>query len=399
MLVRPGRALAVIAAVAGLGLAAGACGTSTTASAPKIAVAPRSEVAAVPHLIGQGTTLTIGAQEEKALASLHVSVIPSGTAATAKTASGATALTFPITSGYVEVHNDHAFQPGWIVGSIEHGGSGLTLSAAGTSLTASNFVVDPGNSVLYATVVGRPAVPFLTLDGTHVRVSTQNGSLVLDGTVARLTRTAAAALDDLFGTSALTPGLALGTVHLVASGSTTYSTDRTTELSRLTGTSTSVQLDPQTARALKGLGVRLVPSGAATFDAGASSFGFPITGGTVVIHSDHAYRPGYIDGVLIHQGSGLTFSKGATTVALTDFVVDPGNSMLTGSVGGHIGVPLLALDGTDVTVTPVGATVHLDGTIARLTPTASVALNQAFATNAFTPGLSLGVVHIVVAGH
>ncbi|WP_457831906.1 hypothetical protein, partial [Staphylococcus aureus] len=75
-----------------------------------------------------------------------------------------------------------------------------------------------GNSMLYATVGGKPDVPLLFLDGANVKVSMQGSNVVLDGTVAKLTQTAATALDQTFGTTAVTAGLPLGTVHLVASG-------------------------------------------------------------------------------------------------------------------------------------------------------------------------------------
>ncbi len=139
----------------------------------------------------------------------------------------------------------------------------------------------------------------------------------------------------------------------------------------------------------------VAPNGSATFDSASSTVSFPITGGFAVIHSDLGYKPGYIAGVVIHQGSGLTFSKGSVSVALTDFVVDPGNSLLTGTVGGQIGVPLLDLDGTNVKVSTPNNTVTLDGTVAKLTATAAGALNKAFSTTAFTPGLALGTVHLV----
>ena len=327
-----------------------------------------------------------------ALTSLGVSVAPAGTATFDATTS---TVTFPITSGYAEIHSDHNAKPGWILGSIEHDGSGLTLTAGATKVTLSNFVVDPGNSVLYGTVGSSQKVPLLDLDGTNVKVSMQSGNVVLDGTVAKLTQTAATALDTAFKTTAVKAGLPLGTVHLVAKGTATNSTDKVTEVSRLTGQSTSVALDSGTAKALAGLGVAVAPNGSATFDSATSTVSFPITGGAAVIHSDLGYKPGYIAGVVIHQGSGLTFSKGSVSVALTDFVVDPGGSLLTGTVGGQIGVPLLDLDGTNVKVSTPNSTVTLDGTVAKLTATAAGALNKAFSTTAFTPGLALGTVHLV----
>ena len=369
--------------------------TSPTSAGSSTVAAPADTVTAIPSLSGVGTSVALNAGTASALKSLGVSVAPAGSA----TFDSATStVTFPITSGYAEIHSDHSFAPGWIVGSIEHDGSGLTLSAGGTSLTVSNFVVDPGNSMLYATVGTATKVPLLVLDGTNVKVSMAGGNVVLDGTVAKLTQTAATAIDTTFKTTAVTAGLPLGTVHLVAKGTPNTYTDKTTEVSRLTGVSTSVALNAATAKALTSLGVAVAPNGTGTFDAPTSTVSFPITGGFAAIHSDTSYQPGYITGVVLHQGSGLTFSKGPVSVALTDFVVDPGNSVLTGTVGGTVGVPLLTLDGTHVKVSMQGADVVLDGTVAQLTATAAGALNQAFGTTAFTAGLPLGTVHLVASG-
>ena len=202
--------------------------------------------------------------------------------------------------------------------------------------------------MLYATIGGKPDIPLLFLDGSAVKVSSDaNGDVVLDGTVAKLTPTAASALNTAFGTTALKAGLPLGTVHLVAKGTPTTYTDKVADISRLTGVSTSVALNPKTAAALQSLGVSVAPNGSGTFDSATSTVSFPITGGMAVIHTDKSYKPGYIAGVVIHQGSGLTFTKGTTSLALTDFVVDPGDSTLTATVGGKVGVPILSLDGSD----------------------------------------------------
>jgi len=300
------------------------------------------------------------------------------------------------------VHSDPTHKPGWIEGSIQHDGSGLTLTAGSTVLSLSNFVVDPGNSMLYGTVGTKPGVPLLLLDGTSVKPSQDaSGDVVLDGTVAKLTDTAASALDAAFGTTAVRAGLPLGVVHLVAKGNpVTYdaSKDKVTAISRLGGVSTSVKLDAGTASALQTLGVAVAPVGSGTFDTGSATVTFPITGGFAAIHGDLGFRPGYIVGSILHQGSGLSFTKGSTAVTVTDFVVDPGNSLLSATVGGKPGIPLLFLDGTNVKVGSDGADVALDGTVARLTDTAASALNQAFGVSAFTAGTPLGVVHLVAAG-
>src|SRR5207253_8723235 len=197
----------------------------------------------------------------------------------------------------------------------------------------------------------------LSLDGTNVKVSTAGGNVVLDGTVAKLTDTAAGALNKAFNVDAIKAGTPLGVVHLVAKGEATTYTDKTTEISRLTGKSTSVTLDKGTAGALESLGVAVAPVGSASFDASTGTVSFPITGGFAAIHSDLSYKPGYISGTVIHQASGLRFSKGNKSIEVTDFVVDPGNSILTASAGGKSGIPLLSLDGTAVKVGSQGGDV------------------------------------------
>ncbi|MDQ6784260.1 MAG: hypothetical protein M3063_12655 [Actinomycetota bacterium] len=408
MSTRTHRRLAATALIGGLALAASACGSSSKtstpttasggASSPSSAGTTSDKVTALPNLMGMGTTVTLNPQTAAALTSLKVTVTPFGQAMAAKTASGGTAVTFPITGGYAEIHSDTSHQPGYILGSIQHYNSGLTFTGGGKTLTVSDFVVDPANSMLYATVGGKPKIPLLTLDGTAVKAGMSGSDVTLDGTVAKLTQTAASALDSTFGTTAVTAGLPLGTVHLDLAGTPNTYSDKTTEISRLSGQSTSVSLDAGTAMALKGLGVAVAPQGTATFDTATSTIGFPITGGFAAIHTNKSYQPGYIAGVLIHQGSGITFSAGGKTLSITDFVVDPGSSTLTGTVGGKVGVPIASLNGTPVQVSMVGSTVHLDGTIVNLTQTAAGALNTTFGTTAVKAGLPLGVAHIIVAG-
>ncbi len=392
----------IAALVGALALAGAACGDSTSstskASGPAQGTAAGDKVTAIPSLSGAGTSVKIDAGTAEALKSLGVALAPIGSA----TFDGPTStITFPITSGYAEIHSDPAAKPGYIQGSIAHKGSGFSLSAGATKVELSDFVVDPGNSMLYGTVGGAPKVPLLTLDGTNVKVGTDGaGNVVLDGTVAKLTDTAAGALNKAFNVTALKAGIPLGTVHLVAKGTpTTYDAvaDKTARISRLDGNATNVTLDAGTAKALQSLGVSVAPTGSATFDGATSTVSFPITGGFAAIHSDLGYKPGYIAGTVLHEASGLKFSKGDTSITVSDFVVDPGNSVLTASSGGKSGIPLLSLDGTAVKVSMEGSNVVLQGTVAKLTGPGAAALNATFGVTAFTEGLPLGVVRLVAA--
>jgi hypothetical protein len=380
-------------------LVGAACGSkSSSSSTDNPASTAADMVTSIPSLSGVGTSVKLDPGTAAALKSLGVSVAPAGTA----TFDPATStVTFPITAGYAEIHSDLGHKPGYIIGSVDHAGSGLTLTAGATKVELSDFVVDPGNSLLYGTVGGTPMVPLLDLDGTNVKVGSENGNVVLDGTVAKLTPTAADALNKAFKVDAIKAGTPLGVVHLVAKGDvSTYNaaTDKTATISRLTGKSTSVALDAGTAKALGDLGVAVTPVGSASFDAKTSTVSFPITGGTASIHSDKSYKPGWITGTVIHQESGLKFAKGSKSIEVTDFVVDPGNSILTASAGGKSGIPLLFLDGTGVQVGSQGGDVTLDGTVAKLTSTGADALNATFGVTAFKAGLPLGVVHLVASG-
>jgi hypothetical protein len=391
----------VAALVGALALAGAACGNSKSSDSNASGAAQSTQagdkVTAIPSLSGVGTSVKIDAGTADALKSLGVALAPIGSATFEASTS---TITFPITSGYAEIHSDPAAKPGYIQGSVSHSGSGFSLSAGATKVELSDFVVDPGNSMLYGTVGGSPKVPLLTLDGTAVKVSMEAGNVVLDGTVAKLTDTAAGALNKAFNVTALKAGIPLGTVHLVAKGTaTTYDAvaDKTARISRLEGKTTNVTLDAGTAKALASLGVAVAPTGSAKFDSATSTVSFPITGGYAAIHSDLAYKPGYIAGTVLHQASGLTFSKGDKSITVTDFVVDPANSMLTASSGGKSGIPLLFLDGTNVKVSMEGADVVLQGTVAKLTAPGAAALNATFGVTDFKEGLPLGTVRLVAA--
>ena len=383
----------IAALVGALALTGVACGDDNNGSGAA-AGSGTDKVTAIPSLTGVGTSVKIDAGTAEALKSLGVALAPIGKASFEPSTS---TITFPITSGYAEIHSDPSVKPGYIQGSIAHEGSGFSLSAGSTKVELKDFVVDPGNSMLYGTVGGTPSVPLLFLDGRDVKVSMEGSNVVLQGTVAQLTETAASALNKAFNVSALKAGIPLGAVRLEAAGNVTTYSGETARISRLDGKATNVALDAGTAKALQSLGVSVAPIGLAKFDSATSTASFPITGGFVAIHSDRSYQPGYIAGTVLHEASGLRFSKGNTSIDLTDFVVDPGNSILTASSGGKSGIPVLSLDGADVKVSTEGSDVVLQGTVAKLTPTAASALNSTFGVSDFKEGLPLGVVRLVAS--
>lgn len=153
----------------------------------------------------------------------------------------------------------------------------------------------------------------------------------------------------------------------------------------LTGNFTAVALDPGFVKAITALGLTPAPTGTAKFNAKTGTIAFPITGGNATIYKKGDVTP-YVQGKIVHDGSGLSLSAGGTTVTLENFVIDPGNnSQLTGKVllNGKVFAPsvkLFDLDGSTLqppTISSAGVAT-LTGTTVYLSPEAAGALNKAF---------------------
>src|SRR5664280_799229 len=111
----------------------------------------------------------------------------------------------------------------------------------------------------------------------------------------------------------------------------------TATIAKLTGVDTRVTLDAATAGVLKSNGVSVAPVGPATATMAGSNtvVAFPITGGHISLFdkSVQANSTPWIQGEIDHSG-GLTFSAGGKEVTVTNFIVDPGKSLLTAAAGG-----------------------------------------------------------------
>jgi hypothetical protein len=173
-------------------------------------------------------------------------------------------------------------------------------------------------------------------------------------------------------------------------------------IQNLTGVSTSVALDKGFVSALTSLQVTPSPAGTATVKDGVAAF--PITGGNVTVYKPGEVTP-YVQGMLMHNGSGLELTKGDTTVQLDNFVIDPGiPSTLTGRVqaNGQVIAPsvkLFDLDGNTlqpITTDPTAGTATLTGTTVYLSAEAATALNGAFKTDAIKDQTTVGIATIVV---
>ncbi len=377
------RSLALLGVV---GLAVGAGGLTASAQSSS---APSAEILT---LSGGSTNVDLDAGTAAVLKDNGVTVTPVAPA-TVTTSGGTTTASFPITEGYVSVYPES--QRPFIRGTFSHSG-GLTFSAGGKSVTATDFIVNPGSSTLTATVGGN-GVQLLDLDGTNVKVTQDGATTRVEGTVAKLSATAAGALNQTFGVSLFKQGIPLGVVRIAAQGTAGPGGAPDAEIQALGGQATNVDLDPGTAGVLKDNGVSVAPVEPATVSTSGSTTtaSFPISQGYVSVYPKS--ETPFIRGTFSHVG-GLTFSAGGKSVTATDLIVNPGSSSLTATVGGNA-VKLLDLDGTNVKVTQDGSTTRVEGTVAKLSSDAAQALNQTFGVTLFKQGIPLGVVRIAaVAG-
>ena len=176
------------------------------------------------------------------------------------------------------------------------------------------------------------------------------------------------------------------------------------EIPDLTGDVTEVTLDSGFVQALTDLKVTPGPVGDAeiTKDGVAS---FPITGGNVTYYDPTSPVRPFVQGIIDHEGSGLSLSAGDTTVELTDFVIDPGTSELTGTVtanGKEAATDALLFDLDGSTLNPLKSnpdgSATLEGTTVELSDDAAALLNETFGIDALKGGLVIGISSITVAG-
>jgi len=167
------------------------------------------------------------------------------------------------------------------------------------------------------------------------------------------------------------------------------------------GVDTQVTVDQGFVDAITSLGLTPGVVGDATFTDGV--FSFPITGGNVDYYDPaEDYRP-YVQGVIEHDGSGLSLTGGDTVVELTDFVIDPGTSELTGtvSVNGEVAAEdVLIFDLYGGTLKPLqmeGTNAVLEGTTVHISDAAAGLLNDTFMTDAVPEQFLVGVAKITAA--
>jgi hypothetical protein len=223
----------------------------------------------------------------------------------------------------------------------------------------------------------------------------------ITSTVARTTLAAAVAASAALGLGAC--GASSSPQLSTAADQVTHQAPpATATVPAVPGGSSAVALDSGFTSALQQLGLTPGTVGTATLANGSVSF--PITGGTVTVYDKKTgYRP-FVQGVLFHEGSGLSLTAGDKKVELTNFVIDPGDpARLFGDVylNGQQAAkdaPLFDLDGSTlkpITMDANGAAV-LTGTRVLVSPEAAALLDQTFGTTAVKGGLLVGIATLTV---
>jgi len=207
--------MAAMATAAVLALGVGACGDDEEQPTTPAASSQPEPVAQIDALSGQKTAVALDSGFVEALGTLKLTPAPVGDGKISK----AGIASFPITGGNVTYYEPGSISP-YVQGEIDHDGSGLSLTGGGKTVELTDFVVDPGASVLTGKVtvdgsVAAESAPLFFLDGRTLQPLQAEGSTaVLEGTTVKLKEEAATLLNDTFGTDALKGGLVIGVAKI-----------------------------------------------------------------------------------------------------------------------------------------------------------------------------------------
>jgi len=215
---------AAAALTAAIGLSA--CGSSdvdtaaaadSSTSASKVSVP--TAAATVPAIPGGSTAVALDTGFTDALTQLGLTPGVIG-GATLDAATGT--VSFPITGGEVTLYDRETGYRPWVQGTIFHEGSGLSLTAGGTTVELTDFTINPGKPArLFGNVsvngqLAAASAPLFNLDGSTLNPPTTDadGSAVLQGTTVKLSAEAAALLNQTFSTDALAGEFVIGTATI-----------------------------------------------------------------------------------------------------------------------------------------------------------------------------------------
>lgn len=198
-----GIALATVAAFPLAACSSSDSGGGSSTSAPKA-------LASIDGLTGESTAILLDQGFVDALTSLKLTPGVVGTAALTEGS-----LVFPITGGNVTYFKPGTVSP-YVIGQIQHEGSGLSLTAGDTKVELTNFNVDPGVSRVYGDVsvngkVAATSAFLFQLNGTTLKpLQSEGDTAILEGTKVFISPVAADLLNKTFGTDAVTKDLLVG---------------------------------------------------------------------------------------------------------------------------------------------------------------------------------------------
>jgi len=199
-----------VVAIAAIGI------VGTTAAACSSDPSPTAEIKSIP---GGTTSVKLDTAFVTALTSLKVAP---GVVGGAKLDAATGTVSFPITGGNVKVYKKGDVTP-YVQGEIDHKGSGLSLKAGSTTVTLTNFTIDPGNnSNLKGDVAANGAsaakqAKLFDLNGNTLQKPTvADGVATLTGTQVLLSKDAAALLNKTFKITALKGGMLIGVATIKA---------------------------------------------------------------------------------------------------------------------------------------------------------------------------------------
>jgi hypothetical protein len=178
------------------------------------------------------------------------------------------------------------------------------------------------------------------------------------------------------------------------------------QLENLSGRDTALAFNRDFLTSLTTFQIKTAPIGGGTSSGSVpidNVVKFPISGGTL-----RYYTPGTVkdpvQGTIHHNGSGLSLTKGKTVVDLTNFVINPRTSVMSGTVTVNgkvrkLSEPLFTLDTSKLhplqidTATQTGS---FPATSVKLQGVAAKTLNKTFGTTGFSKDWLVGRATITV---
>ncbi|TFB67013.1 MULTISPECIES: hypothetical protein [Cryobacterium] len=190
---------------------------ASSSSSSSSAEATPTPLASIPSLSGVDTAVLLDADFGAALTSLGLTA---GTVGTATLEEGS--LHFPITGGNVDYYDPAESYRPFVQGTIQHEGSGFSLTAGDIVVELTNFTIDPGTSELFGDVsvngesAATQALLFNLYGGTLEPLKMDGDNAILTGTTVHISSVAAGLLNSTFSTDAVADQMLVGIATITA---------------------------------------------------------------------------------------------------------------------------------------------------------------------------------------